>query len=220
MTSAEHSENLHLIARESRELKETVVALRSEIERIGRDGEVRLQSAVDATNVEILHLRATIRRLRENLNAAPTGDHERLDTAAFEASAEILSLETAVKRADVDPERTHRQWDHCHGGVPVERRPRIHTKEPKNGRLGSTADRHLLAGEHTLKPAAAASGELDELRETIVQLRDRLDRANVAWDEKVKAIENVGLSRRRELEETIKTLRERLQRASANCGRK
>jgi predicted nucleic acid-binding Zn-ribbon protein len=217
MTSTEHPENLRLIARESRELKETVRALRSEIERIRRDGEVRLQSAVDAANGEILHLRATIRRLRENLDAVRTGAHERVDTAAFEASAEFLSLETAVKRAGVDPEPTHRQPDHCHGGVPVEFRPRLHTNEPKKGRPGPTVDRHLFAGEHTVKSAAAARGELDELRETIVQLRDRLDRANVARDEKMKAIESVGRSRRRELEETIKILRERLQRASANA---
>ena len=71
-------------------------------------------------------------------------------------------------------------------------------------------------GERTVKRATAAGGELDELRETIVQLRDRLDRTNVAWDEKMMAIESIGRSRCRELEETIKTLRRRLQRASTN----
>jgi hypothetical protein len=101
--------------------------------------------------------------------------------------------------------------------VPVEFIPRHHTNEPKKGRPGSAVDRHLFAGEHTVKSAASARGELDELRETIVQLRDRLDRANIARDEKMKAIESVGRSRRRELEETIKILRERLQRASANA---
>jgi polyhydroxyalkanoate synthesis regulator phasin len=216
MASTEHSETLRLIARESRELKETVRALRSEIERTRRDGEVRLQSAVDAANGEILQLRATIRRLRENLDAARIGEHERVDTAAFEASAEILSLETAVKRADVEAERTHRQRDHCHWEVPVERGPRPQAKEPTKGRSGSTIDRYLFAGEHTVRPAAAAGGELDELRETIVQLRDRLDRANVVWDEKMTAIESIGRNRCRELEETIKILRKRLQRASAN----
>jgi len=216
MASTEHSENQRLIARESRELKETVRALRSEIERIRRDGEVRLQSAVDAANGEILHLRATIRRLRKNLDAVRTGEHERVDTAAFEASAEILSLETTVKNADVEPERTHRQRDHCHGEVPVERGPRPQAKEPTKGRSGSTIDRYLFVDEHTVRPAAADGGELDELRETIVQLRDRLDRAHVAWNEKMMAIESVGRNRCRELEETIKILRKRLQRASAN----
>jgi len=216
MASTEHSENLRLIARESRELKETVRALRSEIERTRHDGEVRLQSAIDAANGEILQLRATIRRLRENLDAARIGGQERVDTAAFEASAEILSLETAVKRADVESERTHRQQDHCHGGVPVERRPRPRAKESTKVRSGSTGDLYLFVGEHTVKSAAAAGGELDELRETIVHLRDRLDRANVAWDEKMSAIESIGRNRRRELEETIKILRKRLQRASAN----
>ena len=71
-------------------------------------------------------------------------------------------------------------------------------------------------GERTVKRATAAGGELDELRETIVQLRDRLDRANAACDEKMMAIESIGRSRCRELEETIKTLRRRLQRASTN----
>lgn len=216
MASTEHSENLRLIARESRELKETVRALRSEIERIRRDGEVRLQSAVDTANGEILHLRATIRRLRKNLDAARTGEHERVDTAAFEASAEILSLATAVKRAGVGSERTHRQRDRCHGEVPVERRPRRRAKEPTKGRSGSTIDRYLLVGEHTVKRAAVAGRELDELRETIVQLRARLDRTNVAWEEKMMAIESVGRNRCRELEETIKILRKRLERASAS----
>ena len=73
-----------------------------------------------------------------------------------------------------------------------------------------------MVREHTVKPAAASGSELDELRETIVQLRDRLDRANVAWDRKLMAIESVGRNRCRELEETIKILRKRLQRASAN----
>ena len=195
MASTEHSEDLRLIARESRELKETVRALRSEIEKVRCDGEVRLQSAVDAANGEILHLRATIRRLRENLDAVRAGEHERVDTSAFEASAQILSLETAVKSADFEPERTHPQRDRT-----------------------SIIDRPPFAGEHSVVKLAvrSACGELAELRETIVQLRSRLDRANVVWDEKMRAIESVGRNRRRKLEETIKILRERLQRASAN----
>jgi chromosome segregation ATPase len=69
---------------------------------------------------------------------------------------------------------------------------------------------------HAVQRAVAPAGrELAELRETIVQLRDRLDRANAAWEQKMRAIESIGRNKRRELEETIKILRERLQRASA-----
>ncbi len=195
MASTEHSEDQRLIARESRELKETVGALRSESEKLRREGESRLQNAVDAANGKILHLRATIRRLRENLDAVRAGEHERVDTSAFEASAQILSLETAVKNTTAEPERTH----------------------PQRDQLSITA-RPLFAGEHNVVKLAigAASGELAELRATIIEHRDQIDRANVVWNEKLRVIESVGRSRRRELEETIKVLRERLQRASAN----
>ncbi len=216
MASAEHSENLRLIAREARELKETVRALRSEMEKVRSDGEVRLQSAVDAANGEILHLRATIRRLRENLDADRAYGHERVDTAAVGASAEILSLGTAVRKPPVEPERTRRQRDHCDGGALAKRGPPPHATEPTNGRSSPIINKHPFAGDRTVpRPIVPTGGELAELRETIVQLRDRLDRANVAWDEKMKAIESVGRNKRRELEETIKILHERLQRASA-----
>jgi predicted nucleic acid-binding Zn-ribbon protein len=198
MAFAEHSESLRLIARETRELKQTVRALRGEIEKTRRDGEVRLQCAVDAANGEILHLRATIRRLRKSLDTDRTGEHQRPDGAAVGASAEILSLETTFKK------------------IRGERRVKPHATEPTTGCAGSIVDRHAFAEVHAVQRAGAPAGrELAELRETIVQLRDRLDRANDAWEEKMKAIESVGRSRRRELEETIKILREQLQRASA-----
>jgi DNA repair exonuclease SbcCD ATPase subunit len=198
MAIAEHSENLRLIAREARELKQTVRALRGEIEKVRRGGEVRLQSAVDAANGEILHLRATIRRLRENLDVDRTAEYQRSDGAAVGASAEILSLDTKFRKAL------------------GERGAKPYPTEPTTGRAGSIVDRHVFAERCTGQCAVApARGELAELRETIVQLRHRLDRANSAWEEKVKVIESVARNRRRELEETIKILRERLQRASA-----
>jgi chromosome segregation ATPase len=198
MAFAEHSESLRLIARETRELKQTVRALRGEIEKIRRDGEVRLQCAVDAANGEILHLRATIRRLRENMDADRTGKLQRPEGAAIEASAEILSLETTIKK------------------IRGARGAKPHATEPKTGWAGPIVDRHAFAEVHAVQRAGASAGrELAELRETIVQLRDRLDRANTAWEQRMRAIESIGRNKRRELEETIKILRERLQRASA-----
>jgi hypothetical protein len=215
MASGEHLENTRLVALEARDLKETVYALRSEIEKAHQDCDARLLKAVDAANSEILHLRATIRRLREGLEATRIGTHEWGEATTVKTSAEILLLETPVKRTNVDPKQTGRQRDHCIGGLPAERRPILRATEPAIMPTSPMVCRSPSPDKYTVRRASPPSdGELAELRETIVRLRDRLDTANAAWDKKMKAIESAGRSKRRELEETIKLLRERLQIAS------
>lgn len=215
MAIGEHWEIPRLVALEARDLKETVYALRSEIEKAHRDCDARLLKAVDAANSEILHLRATVRRLREGLEAARIGTHELGDTATVKASAEIVLLETAVKRTNVDPEQTSWQRDICIGGLPTERHAILRATEPAIKRTGPIVCRSPSPDEYAVRRASPPfDGELAELRETILRLRDRLDSENAAWDKKMKAIESAGRSKRRELEETIKLLRERLQMAS------
>lgn len=59
--------------------------------------------------------------------------------------------------------------------------------------------------------AGGGNVQVLELRETIIRLREQLDRIHARYEEKVQRLESLHRAQCRELEETIRHLRERLQ---------
>ncbi|MGF1641161.1 MAG: hypothetical protein ACFCUO_09450 [Rhodospirillales bacterium] len=172
------------LACEARELRETVRALRCEMERVRRDGDLRLRRAVAAADRIILELQATIRRQRALLDGQSTAD-----PAATVPIGVDKAAEPAAPRARVRPPTAALDG-------------------------GAIAAATVAAGPPARLPAERPGAERGELRETIVRLRARLDEVDALCERRVKAIESACRARCRELEQTIAILREPLPRAT------
>ena len=97
MAPTQHPENLRLVTLETRDLKETIRALRAELERVRLEDDVRLQNAIGVANGEIGHLRTTITRLREQLDRVNAAWEERVTAVESSNRNKCRELERTIK---------------------------------------------------------------------------------------------------------------------------
>ncbi len=86
----------HLARTENRQLKETIGALRDELERMRFEKEQGVQQAVAAANDEIVQLKATVTALRDGLERMRFEKEQGVQQAVADANDEIVQLKATV----------------------------------------------------------------------------------------------------------------------------
>jgi HAMP domain-containing protein len=91
------SQDLHLAQTENRHLKETISALREELEKMRISSEASIQNAVVAANGEIVQLKSTIAALRDELEWTLVQCEEKIQKMEQMTRDEMNQLQQTVK---------------------------------------------------------------------------------------------------------------------------
>jgi hypothetical protein len=89
---------------ETKLLKDTILALREELERVQHEGREQIQQAVAESNAEILHLRASIVELRDQLELREAEHEHKAQNLRLQHEHQISEMHRtiAILRAKVE----------------------------------------------------------------------------------------------------------------------
>ena len=100
------SDEIYQVQTENRHLKDTIVTLRDELEKVSIAQSENIQKAVASANDEIVQLKATISALREELEHRKIMNEEKLQEVKQVTNDEINQLQLMI-RAQRDQIETH-----------------------------------------------------------------------------------------------------------------
>jgi chromosome segregation ATPase len=88
---------LELADREIRQLKDTVAAMRQEMEEMGADAKARIQQVAADYHDEAAQLKATVQAVREEMEQMRYEKQRAVQQAVADASAEIEQLKGTIR---------------------------------------------------------------------------------------------------------------------------
>jgi hypothetical protein len=211
MPPSDDAETIRRCERENRDLKDTVRALNARMQQMCREHEELLQQSLTIADSENRELKATVQSLREKLDSAPVRTNTENPSAISAIQSQNAALRATVNSLleQLEKERTSPQ--------PCETDSIAHECTSDAGRVNQRPATRCGTddvGERQILPAT--DRELNELRTTILQLREQLELLHKAYEEKLGRQESIHRAERRHLEETIRTQREKLHELSGS----
>ncbi len=212
VNEAVDTDRLFQAQKEINHLKDTISALRAELDRAAIDKEESVDRAVSHAVGEAAQLHNTVGALRDRLEALRLDKDEAVQRARAANQAEITQLMDTVSALREELERLRLEKDQS-----VQKAVAAADGEIRQLKATAAGLRHELErlrvemDDAVERSVARANAELTQLKATTAALRDQLVMRQSEYEERVESERRGHSEERLHLQKTIEALRERLE---------